>query len=94
MKFIITFLFALLLILTIVNKVISYFRPRKTIDTRWILKGLFFSGVLLAGSLIHLYVNWAQNPPRTGVMAALLLFVIFADQYRIQRAVNAANRRG
>ena len=94
MKLIITFLFALLLILKIVNKVISYFRPQKRMDTRWILKGLFFSGVLLAGSLIHLYVNWAKNPTNTGVMAALLLFVIFADQYRIQRASNAANRRG
>jgi hypothetical protein len=94
MKLIITFLFALVLILTIVNKVISYFRPRKRMDTRWLLKGLFFSGVLLAGSVIHLYVNWAKNPPRTGVMAALLLFVIFADQYRIQRAANAVNHRG
>jgi len=86
MKLIITSLLALVLLLTILNKVISLFRPQKKMESKWLVWGLMIAATLLFGSLAHFYINRSESPSGAGVVAAFILFAVFADQYRIQRS--------
>ena len=86
MKLIITALLALVLILTIINKIVSLFRPQRSIEIKWLFKGLAISGILLLVALIHFYLNRDNSPSGAGIVAAVVLFAVFADQYRIQRS--------
>ena len=88
MKLIITALLALVFILTIINKMVSFFRPQRKMETKWLMGGLAISAFLLIVALAHFFLHRDKSPSGTGVVAALILLAIFADQYRIQRAQN------